>query len=121
MLLTRNSFSIIINTIMDFIYILKLTPHYEKPENWDENADQIMDRHWNYLVDLHAKGVMQLVGRTSYSPGHKDLFGIAVFAVDSEDRATEIMNGDPSVSQGMMTPTVHPFNLSLLAGRPYPS
>ena len=106
---------------MDFIYILKLTPHYEKSENWDEKANQIMDRHWNYLVDLHAKGVMQLVGRTSYSPGHKDLLGIAVFTTDSESRATEIMNNDPSVSEGMMTATVHPFNLSLIAGRPHSS
>lgn len=82
---------------MDFIYILKLTDRYEKLENWDEEAGKIMDKHWNYLVDLHARGVMQLVGRTSYSPGHKDLLGIAVFTTDNAEKAEEIMNNDPSV------------------------
>ena len=104
---------------MDFIYILKLTDRYQDPNNWEEETNQILDQHWYYLVDLHAKGIMQLVGHTSYSPGHKDLLGIAVFTTDDEVKAKDIMNNDPCVIHGVMTATVHPFNLSLIAGRPY--
>lgn len=104
---------------MDFIYILKLTDHYDHPGNWNEETSRIMDMHWSYLVDLHARGVMQLVGRTSYGPGHKYLFGIAVFTAENEAKATEIMHNDPSIIHGVMTATVHPFNLSLIAGRPH--
>lgn len=102
---------------MDFIYILKLTPRYEQRENWDEETNRVLDLHWNYLLALHSKEVMQLVGRTAYAPGHKDLFGIAVFSAESEEKATEIMNNDPCVHEGVMTATLHPFNLSLIAGR----
>ena len=104
---------------MDFIYILKLTDRYDDPNNWNDETNQILDQHWNYLVDLHAKGVMQLVGRTSYAPGHKDLFGIAVFSAESDAKAQEIMDNDPCIVHNVMTAAVHPFNLSLIAGKPH--
>lgn len=101
---------------MHFIYILKLTPTYEQPGNWTEETDKILGMHWNYLVDLHKKGVAQLVGRTNYEPGHKDLLGITVFKADSPEAAAEIMNNDPCVKYEVMSATVHPFNLALLQG-----
>lgn len=102
---------------MHFIYKLTLTDHYNDPAHWDDDTSAAMDRHWQYLVDLHARGVMQFVGRTSYTPGHKDLFGIAVFTAADEGEATEIMQHDPAIVHGIMTATLHPFNLSLIAGR----
>lgn len=102
---------------MFFIYILKLTDRYEHPENWSDETNKATDMHWNYLVDLHARQVMQLVGRTSYSPGHKELLGIAVFTAENEEKARQIMDNDPSIIHGIMTATLHPFNLSLIAGQ----
>lgn len=102
---------------MHFTYILKLTDHYQDPAHWDDDTNKKLDMHWNYLVGLHARGVMQFVGRTSYMPGHKDLFGIAVFSAADEAEATGIMQDDPAVVNGIMTATLHPFNLSLIAGR----
>lgn len=103
---------------MDFIYILRLTDRYNDPANWNEDTAKALDMHWDYLVDLHAHGVMQLVGRTSYEPGHEDLFGIAVFSAEDEKAAAEIMHHDPAIVHGVMTAALHPFNLSLIAGRP---
>ena len=103
---------------MNFIYVLHLTPHYSNAAHWDDRTRDTLDRHWAYLVDLHGSGVMQAVGRTDYSPGHQDLFGIAIMTVESEEQAREIMLHDPCIMDGVMTAELHPFHLSLLAGRP---
>ncbi|MCW3126458.1 MAG: YCII-related domain protein [Bacteroidetes bacterium] len=102
---------------MHFLYILTLTDHYNGPANWDDTTNATLGSHWNYLVDLHKKGVTQLVGRTSYSPGHKDLIGLAVFTAENQEQAAEIMNNDPCVKEGVMTAVLHPFNLSLIEGK----
>ena len=102
---------------MHFIYVLTLTDHYQDPAHWDEDTSAKLDMHWNYLVDLHARDVMQFVGRTSYAPGDKDLFGIAVFSAADEAEATRIMQADPAIVHGIMTARLHPFNLSLIAGK----
>lgn len=102
---------------MQFLYILTLTDQYNDPANWDDATNATLGRHWNYLVDLHSKGVTQLVGRTQYEPGHKDLTGLCIFTADSEKQAIEIMNNDPCVKEGVMTAVLHPFGISLMEGR----
>ena len=102
---------------MQYIYILHLTPYYSDASHWTDETRAILDQHWHYLVGLHSSGVMQLVGRTNYDPGHKDLMGICVFNASSDTAAAEIMNNDPCVKLSVMTATVHPFNLALLEGR----
>ena len=102
---------------MHFIYILTLTERYQDQANWDDKANDILNRHWLYLVDLHSRGVMKCVGRTDYQPGHKDLMGIAVFSAESEMQAKEIMDNDPCVKEGVMTAVLHPFSLALIEGK----
>ncbi len=114
----KETLSLLKILIMHFIYVLGLTGPYNDAANWDEEADKILSLHWNYLVDLHKKGIMQVVGRTNYEPGHPGLMGIAIFKAETEAAATEIMNNDPCVKYGVMTAKVHPFNLALMQGMP---
>ncbi len=98
---------------MHFIYILDLGPQYKVKTNWNEETAKIMGEHWNYLVALHEKGVMKLVGRTDYEVENPDIMGIAVFEAETAEKANEIMLNDPCVKKGVMTAKVHPFRLSL--------
>lgn len=101
---------------MHFIYVLKLNEPYSNINAWSEETNKVMEMHWNYLVDLHQKGVMDAVGRTNYEVDNPDLFGIAVFRATSEETAREIMNNDPCVKYEVMRATLHPFNLALIKG-----
>jgi len=47
-----------------FIYVLKLKSPFDKKTNWTDETNATLQEHWNYLVDLHQKGVMKVVGRT---------------------------------------------------------
>ena len=102
---------------MHFIYILHLLPPYKVKSNWTDEANKIMGEHWNYLVNLHEKGVMKLVGRTDYEVEHPDIMGIAVFEAASPENANDIMQNDPCVKKGVMTARLHPFSLALFAGK----
>lgn len=99
---------------MHFIYILKLNEPYTNPNAWNEETNKVLGMHWNYLVDLHKKGVMDTVGRTDYEVDNPEMFGIAVFRAANENEAKEIMNNDPCLKYGVMNATLHPFNLALI-------
>lgn len=99
---------------MHFIYVLKLNEPYTNPNAWSEQTNKVLEMHWNYLVDLHKKGVMEAVGRTNYEVNNPQLFGIAVFHAATESEAKNIMNNDPCVKFEVMNATLHPFNLALI-------
>jgi len=76
------------------------------------DAEQaVVAEHLAYLLDLDAKGVIILVGRT-LTTGN-DTMGLAIFRAESEDDARRIMNGDPAVRKGVMTATLYPFKVVL--------
>ena len=77
------------------------TPH--------ENA--LIDRHFEYLQDLTARGTAKLVGRTLTTG--KDTFGIIIFEAASEDAALCIMQADPAFSGGVMQAELFPFRIIL--------
>lgn len=101
---------------MHFIYILKLTPTYQNKGNWDEETNKILGMHWNYMVDLHKQGIMQVVGRTDLEVDNTENTGIAIFKAENQQEAEVIMQNDPCVKYGVMVAKVHPFNLALMAG-----
>jgi uncharacterized protein len=77
-----------------------------------EEEQQIMSDHFGYLKGLLDDGQLILAG-----PALDAAFGIAVFEADDEAAALEIMESDPSVAQGVMNATLHPYRSSLLRGR----
>ncbi|MGP0095981.1 MAG: YciI family protein [Terriglobales bacterium] len=74
----------------------------------------VVAEHFAYLQDLNAQGVIIFVGRTLNTD--ETTMGLAVFRAESEDDARQIMNRDPAVQKGVMTPTLYPFKV-VLQGR----
>jgi len=72
---------------------------------------RIIEAHWNYLVDLHEKGIVLHVGRTTIPDQHA--FGLVVFKAESWDKAVAIMQGDPAIGLGVMSGEVFPFQVFL--------
>lgn len=98
---------------MQFMYVLKLTEKYRVLSNWGEESNNLIGVHFNYLKELHSKGVMKMVGRTDLSIEDDNNHGIAVFVADNEDAARQIMNNDPAVANGLMTAKLYPFSIAL--------
>jgi uncharacterized protein len=71
----------------------------------------VVAEHFKYLQNLHAQGVVILVGRTLNTD--ENAMGLAVFRAETEDIARQIMNGDPAVKKSLMTATLYPFKVIL--------
>jgi uncharacterized protein YciI len=73
---------------------------------------RIMSDHFAYLTSLLESGTLVMAG-----PALDAAFGAIVYEAADEEAARSIMAADPSVSQGVMSMTLHPFRTSLLRGR----
>jgi len=80
-----------------------------------EGEQKIVGAHFAYWKDLAAKGTALLVGRTQDAGAQT--VGIAVFEAVDEDAATALCQADPTVLEGVMTSTVQPYRIALLAER----
>jgi uncharacterized protein YciI len=96
-----------------FIYILHLQPHYRKPENWNDNINRIVNEHFNYLKEIHEKGIAVLVGKSDYDIDSTDNFGMCIFQSENLEAAKELMNNDPCILNGVMYAELHPFRIVL--------
>jgi uncharacterized protein YciI len=95
-------------------YLILLTPRRETFLQ-DATAEEmaVVERHFEYLQNLLAKGRLILAGRCEEGPP-----GIVVFEAESEEAAREVLDNDPAIEAGIFRGEVHPFRLALL--RPYP-
>ena len=80
-----------------------------------ERELQIVGAHFAYWKELAAKGTALLVGRTQ-DRGAQTV-GISVFGAPDEASATALCQADPTVREGVMTSTVQPYGIALLADR----
>jgi uncharacterized protein len=78
-----------------------------------EREQQIVGAHFAYWQELVRAGTALLVGRTQDNGPHT--VGIAVFEAPDEVRALSISRADPTVREGVMTSTVQPYRIALLA------
>jgi uncharacterized protein YciI len=99
--------------MQQFIYILRLQPHYRKAEHWTEATNEIIGKHFNYLKGLHDKGVAILVGKSDYDIDNTDNFGMCIFQSENLEAANALMNNDPCILNGVMYAELHPFRISL--------
>jgi len=95
-----------------YIYVLKLIPHLLKEENWTEKDEEIVGRHFNKLKELTEEGTVILAGRTLNMD--EKTFGIVILEVESDEVATNIMNRDPAVVEGIMTAEIFPYRVALM-------
>jgi len=71
--------------------------------------------HFAYLQQLTAAGICRLAGRTDGMG--METIGIVLYRGATLSDATELATSDPAVAQGVMTASIHPFRLALLADR----
>ena len=77
-----------------------------------EEAQATQD-HFAYVNDGVRNGRVLLAGRTLTADDAT--FGLVIFRADSDDDAKTFMEADPAVREGVMTATLFPFRVALLA------
>ena len=81
-----------------------------------EHEQQAFAEHFARLQRLVSDGVLVLAGPTLGAVNT----GIMIFEAPDEETAWQIVRDDPTVVEGITTPELRPFRLSLLRGRDAP-
>jgi uncharacterized protein YciI len=68
----------------------------------------VMGRHWEHIQALHARGVVQYVGRAENGD-----YGFCVIEAADEAEADRIARSDPAVAEGLMRLELHAFKVVL--------
>ena len=95
-----------------FIYVIKPITTFLKEENWTEVEEDIINRHFNYLVNLKEKGKIILAGKTNGLDNKT--FGIVIIETETEEEAMTIMNNDPAILEGIMTAEFYPYRVAIM-------
>jgi uncharacterized protein YciI len=81
-----------------------------RPAN-DYGSPQTEDRvseHFEYLQDLHKKGILTMTGRFS-----EVLIGLVMIEASTREEAVEIMKNDPAVKSGIFHAELYPWRIAL--------
>lgn len=92
-----------------YIYTIKAVRPEMLKTGLNEHERAAFQAHTAYLEDLTKKGVLIIAGRTM-SP--EDSTGIGIFYADSDADAQKIVDADPFVSRGVVTPRLMQFGLA---------
>ena len=95
-----------------YIYVLKLIPRLLDENNWTEKDENIVGEHFRLLKKFTEEGKVILAGRTLTT--EEDGFGIVIFEAENIEEATNFMNSDPAVKEGIMTAKVYPYKVALI-------
>jgi uncharacterized protein len=96
-----------------FLIILKPVPRLHDQNAWTKEDNAAVGAHFNRLKAGVAEGKVLLAGRTT-EPLDQTI-GLIIFSAPDEAAAREFMNTDPCVAAGVMTATLHPYGLALMA------
>lgn len=96
-----------------FLIVLRPVPRLHDPKAWTKEDSAAVGAHFNRLKAAVAEGQVLLAGRTE-EPLDQTI-GLVIFRASDETAAREFMNADPCVAGGVMTATLHPYGLALLA------
>ena len=94
-----------------YVYVLKLAPEFQQESAWNDAANAIASRHFEYLAQAAKAGQVILAGRTLEPLAAT--FGIVIFEAESEAAARTFMQSDPAVEAGLMTATLHPYTIAV--------
>ena len=96
-----------------FLIVLRPVPRLFDEKAWTKEDNAAVGAHFNRLKAAVAEGKVLIAGRTT-EPLDRTM-GLIILAAPDEAAAREFMNGDPCVAQGVMTATLHPYGLALMA------
>lgn len=100
--------------VKHFLIVLKPVPRLHDPKAWTNEDNAAVGAHFNRLKAAVAEGRVLLAGRTE-EPLDQTM-GLVIFRAPDEAAAREFMNADPCVTAGVMSATLHPYGLALMAG-----
>ncbi len=100
----------------EFIYLLRprRTDMLATGPTPDEAAT--VNRHAAYLNDLCQRGYVILAGRTTTEDDR--VFGICILRAHDREEAERIVEGDPAVSESVMSANLFPFRIAMMATPP---
>lgn len=93
-----------------YLYRIKPTRLEMLTDHTDHEAD-VVSRHFAYLQENAANGVVLLAGRTLNTD--PDTFGIIIFEAADDDAAKAFMDNDPAVIEGVMSASVFPYRVAI--------
>lgn len=96
---------------MEFLYTLILVDRLFIEDNWTQEDEDIVGRHFKHLQKLKADGKLILAGKTSGLD--LDTKGLVIFKAENLEEATAIMNSDPAIKEGIMTATLQQYDVAL--------
>ena len=82
------------------------------PGAWTDTDNAVGVAHYDRLKNAAVAGTVILAGLCTDPDGP----AVVIFEAGSEEEATAFMNGDPFVTEGLFTATLHPFVASLVRG-----
>jgi uncharacterized protein YciI len=95
-----------------YLYRLQLIPRLVDESNWTDKDNKIVGDHFERLKGLLADGTLVLAGRTLNTD--ETAFGIVILEAGSDEEARALMEGDPAVSEGIMTAELFPYRVALI-------
>jgi uncharacterized protein YciI len=98
----------------EFLYILRLVRPALLEQGPTEQEAATRQRHVEYVAGLEQSGELILAGRVHTEPDRS--FGLVIFRAADMDAARAVMEGDPAVSEGLMTAELFEFPVAF-AGR----
>lgn len=98
--------------VPQFIYVLRVASRFHEAASWTEKENAVLGLHFNRLRKATESGQVILAGRST-EPLDKT-FGVVIFEAANEEAARLFMNSDPAVEAGIMTATLHPYDVALL-------
>ncbi|MFX0053306.1 MAG: YciI family protein [Promethearchaeota archaeon] len=86
-------------------YVIMLRP---APAYGEKGTEEIVGEHFRYLQELQKKGDLIMAGRFS-----EVLIGLSIIQAETNERAIEIMKGDPAVKAGIFHAELYPWRIAL--------
>lgn len=99
--------------VKHFLIVLRPVPRLHDQKAWTKEDNATVGAHFSRLKAAVAEGKVLLAGRTT-EPLDRTM-GLVIFSAPDEAAAREFMNADPCVAAGVMTATLHPYGLALMA------
>jgi uncharacterized protein YciI len=98
--------------LQSFLIVLRPVARLHDDKAWTAADNAAVGAHFQRLKAATEARQVILAGRTHES-GDKTM-GLVIFTATDETAAREFMNADPCVVAGVMTATLHPYDIALL-------
>ncbi|QMS84583.1 YciI family protein [Candidatus Xianfuyuplasma coldseepsis] len=95
----------------EYVYKLILVDRLFVEDNWTDEDEAIIGRHFAHLQSLQKNNQLILAGKTAGLDNNT--YGLVLFTAKDDKDAEAIMNRDPAIVEGIMTGTLQEYNVAL--------